>query len=140
MKKITIFAVNFLVSMVFIQNVLADPDVDQMALAKTQNALRDPVQRQEEIKLGGKKAQEANDYAKGVAGNSQNLDAMYEFAARVMPKLVQETNGDPDKMQALLADMQKDPSKFKSLLTPELQRELSSIVGNVEKSKAPTPH
>jgi hypothetical protein len=119
---------------------ISDEDVNDQALEQTQSVLTNKTQRREAIKKGGPAAQQADDQAARLAGASDNLDQMYDIAAKTMPELMKQTNGDPQKMQLLLEKMKRDPASFESLMTPEARRQLHELADKIEKDQPSQPH
>jgi len=96
----------------------ADLDADQRhGLKQTKDMLNNPSERQKAI-AKDPKAKDMDDKVSALAGTSQNKDEIYGIAAQLMEKIAQETNGDPEKMQLLMLEAQKNPEAFyRSILT-----------------------
>lgn len=80
------------------------------ALEKTQQLLRDRTARE--------KAAQENTAASGAhsevvkLGGAQVQDGVYDLSADVLKIAIDETGGDPVKLQAWIANAQKDPQGF----------------------------
>ncbi len=80
------------------------------ALEKTQQLLRDRAARE--------KASQENTAASGAhaevvkLGGAQVQDGVYDLSADVLKIAIDETGGDPVKLQAWIANAQKDPQGF----------------------------
>jgi hypothetical protein len=121
------------VSLLFIglasQNVAANPDVDA-ALVNTQDCLR----KQNCDTANSVAGKAANEQAlKAVAGDAVKQQALYALSADILPILVQQSGGDPAKMQAIIMKAQNDPAAFLNSLPADIRAKiqtLSSSVGN----------
>ncbi len=114
------------------QAVYADDDISS-ALQKTQDCLRNQNCDAAKTDAGRAAEQKALEIVGGNAGNMQEL---YNLSADIMPILVQQTDGDSVKMQAILMKAQTDPESFLNSLSPEIQAKIKNISNAVEKSKA----
>src|SRR3954471_101737 len=99
-------------------------------LSKTQEVLRDPKKRQEAIK-GDKKAEEADARVQRLSGSPENTQKMYEISADIMENITKQSGGDPQKMQKLLEEAQKDPEAFYKSLTPEQRGQIQKLSGEI---------
>ncbi|MCK9395418.1 MAG: hypothetical protein M0Q44_07495 [Methylobacter sp.] len=128
------FKVNLLVFLlivgVFFQNVYAD-DMSS-ALQKTQECLRNQNCDAAKTEAGMAADQKALEAAGGSAGNKQEL---YNISAEIMPILLQQTGGDPAKMQAIMLKAQADPESFLNSLSPEIRAKIKNAADAVEKNK-----
>lgn len=111
------------------------------ALARTQAMLRDPSQR-DKATAATKQAQFVDQQTQSLAGTPENKNAIYDLSADIMESLVQKTNGDPEKMKALLDQAKNDPKAFADKLTPEQQKKLQEIsrkipIGNASNQAKP---
>ena len=93
-------------------SAVAELDSSQTeALTNTQKLLRNTKERNKVI-AADPKAQEADAKAGALAGSNQNKEEMYDISAELMEKIANDANGDPQKMQDLLKESQKDPQAF----------------------------
>lgn len=107
----------------------------QTALTQTQQMMTDPATRAKEIK--GDTAAEAVDQKVHQTLGAQT-DEAYALAAEILQTLVQQSNGDPEKLQAMMLQLQKNPESLP--LTPAQREKLKAIAGKVEsqsKNSAP---
>jgi hypothetical protein len=72
-----------------------------------------------------------------VAVNAGDQQKLYDLAAKVMPILTQQANGDPLKMQALLSNAQANPQGFINSLPPSLQAQINNRAATLLKNPAP---
>ena len=129
MSKIKLLAF-LLIGMLF-QTAYAD-DISS-ALQQTQDCLKNKTCDAAKTSAGKAADQKA---LAAVAGNAGNQQELYNISADIMPFLVQQTGGDPVKMQALMQKAQTDPEGFFNSLSPEIQAKIQSLANEVEKSKA----
>ncbi|WP_333876855.1 hypothetical protein [Methylobacter sp.] len=114
------------------QNVYADDDINS-ALLKTQDCLRNQNCDAAKTETGRAAEQKA---LEAVGGNAGNMQELYNISADIMPILLQQTGGDPAKMQALMLKAQTDPESFLNSLSPEVQAKIKNASDAVEKNKA----
>ncbi|MCX7067859.1 MAG: hypothetical protein NTW85_09235 [Methylococcales bacterium] len=111
------------------QNVYAEDDTIS-ALQKTQDCLRNQTCEAAKSKAGQAADQKA---LEAVGGNASNKQELYNISADIMPMLIQQTGGDPEKMQALMLKAQTDPEGFFNSLSPDAQAKIKNIANTVEK-------
>jgi hypothetical protein len=126
------FFMFLLVAGIAVQNVYAF-DLNS-ALQKTQACLKN--RNCDSLLSDAGKAADQNALA-AVAGNADDQQKLYDLAAKVMPILTQQANGDPLKLQALLTKAQADPQGFINSLPPSLQAQLSNMAATLLKNQAP---
>lgn len=108
----------------------------QKALKLTQEMLKDPEERKNEIsKSEDKKA--ADQSVKDIAGSEANEQAIYELAASVLGTLMSETGGDMDKVQQMLDEGMKNPESFAKKWSPEEVKKLHALSQKVP-AKSPS--
>jgi hypothetical protein len=106
-------------------------------LKDTQDLLRNKKAREKAIGSDAK-AKEADAKAGALAGSPENKEEMYDLAAQVMDKITTEANGDPEKMQALMLEAQKNPKAFyEKYFTAEQKANLRNLANKIEKSQQP---
>ena len=108
--------------------VVAANDTEE-ALAKTSAMLKDPVARERAAKENSAAASAHAEVQK--LGGAETQDAVYRLSAEVMQGMVQQTGGDPVKLQELVARAQKDPEAFARGLSPDIQARVRSIASEV---------
>jgi len=111
------------------QNVYAEDDTVS-ALQKTQDCLRNQTCEAAKSSAGQAADQKA---LEAVGGNAANKQELYNISADIMPMLIQQTGGDPEKMQALMLKAQTDPEGFFNSLSPDAQAKIKNIANTVEK-------
>jgi len=113
--------------------VVASAGADEKALQNTQDMLRDQQGRAAEIQRS-ERARQVDQGVRNLAGSQQNTDDIYGLAADVFANITKEAGGDPEKMQKLLNEAQKNPAAFAEKWTPEQKAKLKDIG-----TKIPTP-
>lgn len=98
------------------------------ALSQTQQLLRSRALREQAAKESGS-AQAAHNHAAALSGNQQNLDALYDTSAEVMEWLTQQTQGDAQKMQALMLKAKENPEAFYQSLPEKIKSKIRSMAG-----------
>ncbi|MBL6986839.1 MAG: hypothetical protein ISR72_07345 [Methylobacter sp.] len=131
MFKVNLFVLLLVVGMSF-QNVYAEDDTGS-ALQKTQDCLRN--QNCDAAKTDAGKAANQKALA-AVGGNAENMQELYNISADIMPLLLQQADGDPAKMQAIMLKAQTDPEGFLNSLSPEIQAMITKTASDVEKRQA----
>jgi hypothetical protein len=116
-----IFYVAALLLSISSQNLYAD-DHDT-ALTETQNCLRN-----RNCEAAGTPAGKAADQQAlaAVGNNPANRQALYNISADIMPILLQQSAGDPDKMLIIMQQAQSNPEGFFNSLPPEIQARIKS--------------
>ncbi|WP_340124324.1 hypothetical protein [Methylobacter svalbardensis] len=130
MLKLNLFATLLVVSMSF-QNVCADDDISS-ALQKTQDCLRNQNCDSMKTNTGMEADQKA---LEAVGGNAKQ--ELYNIAADVLPILIQQTEGDPKKMEAMMLKAQTDPESFLNSLPPDMQAKIKNVANGL-KNQAPS--
>ena len=103
------------------------------ALQQTQDCLRNrncDAAKTDAGKAADQKVLEA------VGGDAAAQQELYNISAEIMPILVQQSGGDPAKMQDLMQKAQTNPEGFYKSLPPELQAKIKATASAVEKAKA----
>jgi hypothetical protein len=96
------------------------------ALQKTQEMLRDPIERNKVIGESDR-AMKVNREVEVMMGSSQNSNEVYDLSAEVFAKLAEEANGDPDRMMQLLTMANQNPSLFAEKWSPDQKQKLKRI-------------
>ncbi len=108
----------------------------QQALRETQEALNDPAKRAAMLK-GDPKAAAFDARVKSQLGGE--TDGAYQISASVMEKIVQETGGDPLKMQELVGKMMANPQLLEQYLSRSERQKISQMAGKMEADKGHAP-
>lgn len=111
------------------------------ALTKTQETLTNAQKRQEAFKENPayrESEKAANEVFKGDEGKKQQA---YELTSQVLATLAEKANGDPQKMQEIMAEAQRNPEKFMQEYFSEGQKQqVRALAADIEKDKkVPTP-
>lgn len=115
----------------FAQPVYADETMDS-ALQQTQDCLRQQNCASANTDAGKAAEQKA---LEAVGGNADDMQKLYDISADIMPILLQQADGDPAKMQAILQKAQTDPEGFLNSLAPELRTKIKNAAATVEKNR-----
>lgn len=119
---------------------LADGALDPAsteALQKTMNLLQSDAVRQEAI-TKSPDAQAADAQVKAIGGNQANTEAIYQLSSEVFEQLVQQTGGDPVKMQAIIQQAKDNPKAFyEKYFSAQDKAKLQNL--SVKISPAPSP-
>jgi hypothetical protein len=107
--------------------------VDQAALAQTQALLQSSSLLKDYDKGNSAPAVEA--IQKLTKGDAKTQAEIQSLSAEIFASLVQETQGDPAKLEELLLQAQKDPLKFEAGLTAAQKAQLHSIAGEIDSKK-----
>lgn len=106
----------------------------------SQTGLDQTIQLLNDKNLREKAAQEtqssaaAHNEVKKLGGESTQ-NAIYNLSGDILKKLVNETGGDPAKLQELMLQAQKDPEAFAKKLDTNQVNKLRGIASEVEKDK-----
>ncbi len=114
------------------QNSLSAEDQD--ALQKTQDLLKNKKQRMEYIEANPD-AMKTMDQVKKLGGSEQGQEAMFDLSSEILQSLVQEANGDVNKLQDLLVEAQKNPTKFYERLNAQQKSRIRQIASDIESNK-----
>jgi hypothetical protein len=122
MVRINGWSVLLLGASLSFQIVLADDAVDA-ALRQTQECLRNNNCESATTVEGKAAAQQALSAVGGDVAKQQGLN---NLAADIMPILVQQSGGDPQKMQELMLKAQTNPEQFINSLPLNLQAQIKN--------------
>ena len=103
-------------------------DASKTAMAQTQNLLKNQAER--EKSMTSLDAKKTDQQVKDLMGS--DTQGAYDLAAEIFPTLVNESGGDPIKMQATLSQMMKSPESLAAKLTPEQMTRLKELAKRVE--------
>jgi hypothetical protein len=106
----------------------------QEALDKTKRLLTNPNERKEAIK-NDEQAKAAHGKVEALGGTSQQTEKVYDISAQVMDKMVKDANGDPAKMQEMMANAQKNPEAFLKSLPAEQRQAIERLAKELEASR-----
>jgi hypothetical protein len=98
------------------------------ALQKTQRCLQSQNCDSANTDAGKAADQQALD---AVGGNAASKQALYNLSSDILPLLVQQAEGDPLKLQALVAKAQMNPEAFLSSLPADVQAKIKSTAATV---------
>ncbi len=108
----------------------------QKGLADTKALLTNPAERQMEINKDPK-ARDVDTKVDVLTGSSGTKNDIYEVSASLMDKIVNETDGDPDKMKALMKEAQANPEAFyKKYFNEANQLKVHEIARKISADKA----
>jgi hypothetical protein len=108
----------------------------QQALTGAIQQLTDPDQRSKVLKAD-KKAAASDQVVKEVGGEFS--EEIYQLAGKVMESLVQQTHGDPQKMEEILEKAKKDPASFAKTFNSDQLKTLQELGKKIEKANKKNP-
>ncbi len=73
----------------------------------------------------------ATEQAKKITSDPAEQQKINALAADVFNKLVEQSNGDPDKMMQMVDAARRDPASFANSFTPEQRKQLESITSSL---------
>lgn len=104
------------------------------ALDKTKHLLVNPQEREKALQADPK-GREADQKLKALVGSEKSED-VYKMASEIFDRLTKEAGGDPQKMQKLLEEAQKNPQSFyHKMLTDAERAKVRGLATDVEKGK-----
>ena len=106
------------------------------ALQKTQDLLRDKKLRQKAIEESTE-AKSADSRVNSIAQDEKQRQEIYEASSDIMKDVVTKTSGDPEKMNQLMINAQKNPENFYKDLKKEDQQKIKEISEKIEHSSKP---
>lgn len=112
---------------------LVHADDASLALQETQDCLRKQNCGPATTDAGKAADRKVLDALGGDANKKQEL---YDISADILPILVQQADGDPTKMQAILEKAQNKPEEFLKLLPLELQNRIKIAATGLDKDQA----
>ena len=112
---------------------------DQEAVVKTEELLNSRSKRQEVIN-DSSKAKSADDMARKLMGDGQELDDLYKAASEIFRNMASQNQGDGDAMSKQLEAAQGDPEAFYNSLTDEQKAMISNLANKVKANKQPPNH
>ena len=111
--------------------------VNDEALAKTQNLLKDKQKREEFIKTDSA-ASTADKNVTQTFGDGKTKEDIYDTSAIMMKFLTEKYSGDPEKMQQEMTKAMSNPKEFLKSLPADIQNKIKRIADEHEaKSKKP---
>lgn len=110
----------------------------QNAAKETQEFLKNKKERDSWVQKN-EKAKDADQKAEALAG-AGGKEQMYDIAGELTQKIAAETGGDPEKMQKLLLEAQKNPEAFYKKYFDESQKaKVRGMAGKIENDKPAAP-
>ena len=103
-------------------------------LAQTQALLKDQNQRQKVIQ-GDAKAKQADDNVKNLGLSSASQEELYGLSGDILETMVQNTGGDPEKLNAKVEQYMRDPSSLKKDLSPEQAKKIHELSEELPQAK-----
>lgn len=109
------------------------------SVQRTQNMLRSPTERQQAINADQSgAARKADDTTRKLLGN-QNTEKAYSLSADLLQQFVAQTGGDPEKLQALILELQSNPHALEKYLSPAQREQIRGMASDIEKSQGAAP-
>ncbi|MEO5668203.1 MAG: hypothetical protein ABIR96_09110 [Bdellovibrionota bacterium] len=110
----------------------------QQSLEETQKILTHSSLRQQTIK-SSTEAAKTDQSVRELGGNQANTEEIYAITSDITAALVQQANGDPDKLQALVEEAMKHPEAFASKLTPAQIQRIKTVSEKIDAEKKKKP-
>jgi hypothetical protein len=111
------------------------PSAEREGLQKTQDFLRNKHDRDSFIK-GDQKATDVDRKVEALTGGGADKEQIYDIAAKVMEKIAIETNGNPELMQKLMLEAEKDPQAFYNrYFSAEAKKQTRGLAESIEKKQ-----
>lgn len=112
---------------------------NEKALKETQDLLRNRSEREKAIaaEKDGGKAAAADSNVKSLLG--EKTDTAYDLSAGIMETLVRESNGDTEKLKALVLQLQSNPQMLEKYLTTSQREQIRGLATDVQKKQGSAP-
>ena len=101
-------------------------------LHQTLEVLRSPGAREGALNADAKARQADDSVSKLVGSDPQSREAVYGISANVFEKIAASAGSDPAAVSAVVSDLQKNPEKLKSFLSPEDLKALQGVAQKIE--------
>jgi len=127
-----------LISISVFTNILNAQPLDEIsseALRKTMEMLNNPVLRAQALnenqrgQIADKKASDL------VAGNPEDLDAIYRLSSSVMSSITNAAGGDINRMNEILFELQSNPESMAQYLSSSDLKKLKVLAKKIEAQK-----
>lgn len=133
MRKILPLFCSFLLSVTF-QTTKADPETEQ-AIQEVQLQMKNANFGENAAKESAE-ARDVHNYVKGISGNPQQTQEIYDLAAEVLGNM---KGLNPEQMQKLLEAAKNDPSQFADSWTPEQKEKLKKLSNRLPSANQKKP-
>ncbi len=110
----------------------------QEALDKTQGLLTNKAERDKAVR-GDAKAEAADAKVQALPGSAQDKEAIYGISSEIFADLAKEANGDPVKMQEIMAKAQADPQGFYNSLSKKNQQSIEEAAKKMSPADGRAP-
>ena len=143
MGKISFGKIASIVLLISMYTLFVKAELDgasQEALKDTQETLVNAQKREAAFKENPqyKESEKATNHL--FAGDESKKQEAYELTSQVLATLAEKTNGDPQKMQEIMAQAQQNPEKFMQEYFSDSQKEkVRAIATDLEKQKKVPP-
>lgn len=108
----------------------------QEALRKTQEGLTNPDARLKMLE-GDAKGQEQDAKVRSMLGDQS--EGAYQISSQVLETIVNQTKGDPTKMQELVNQMLKNPQMLEQYLSAQQRDQIRKMASEIEAKKGSAP-
>lgn len=132
MKKKLVLPLSFLTITAFAQV----DNASKKATEQTQDLLKNREERERDAKNDPKAQKAIQDVKNLTGGDKQAEDDIFSLASDLMPALVEEGGGDPNKILQML---ETDPEKFAKRFTPEQRKKLKAIAEKLKNKASQKP-
>ena len=127
--------IKFIIFVIFFSYLELYANENESALIETQNFLRNSEQVKNET-LKNPNAKKADQIAEITSlGKKEFKQDIYNISADLLPWLVEQTNGDPDKMNALIMEAQKNPEAFYARIPASQKAQIKSLSEAIESNR-----
>lgn len=107
-----------------------------LATQQTQDLLKNSKARHAAIKEND--AAIKNDaYIRSKLTSEKDINEAYGVAAELLPWIVEQSGGDPEKMQAMLVDAQKNPEAFYNRMPAAQRAKIKQLSKAIPEPKKP---
>lgn len=114
----------------------SDKEVNEEALKNTQDLLKNPTERQKALNTPA--ARQSVEQLKNLTGGDAQIEQeIWELSADLMPILLEESKGDPQKMTKLLQEMKANPLSFADKFSGAQKEKLRKIAEKIASKQKP---
>lgn len=105
------------------------------ALEQTRKRLANQAHREEDAAKTPEAANAHSDVKSTVGHDPRLTDETYNLASDILGTLVQEADGDPNKLKDVVDSLSRDPRSLERRLTPQQRQAIRDLASKAEKSR-----
>ena len=125
-----IIFLSVLISAQFALSAGVDPEAEK-AFREVAEKIQNPLERPKLI--DNSDAKKTVDRIKEMSnGDKDTEQAIYQLSAELMPLLLEQSGGDPQKMANVLAEAQRNPAAFADKFTPAQRQRLQDLAKKMD--------